>query len=121
MTKSRTGKARLTVSMSLALAAATLVGGCSGSMYGDGPQSASYRQYDYNRPDPAYGGYYADRYYRDDARYRERRLSRNDRVYRGQNGQSISHAGEQGSVLQEQTPSYSFRVFPCRSSCGVRR
>lgn len=87
MTQSRTGKARLTVSMSLALAAATLVGGCSGSMYGDGPQSASYRQYDYNRPDPAYGGYYADRYYRDDARYRERRLNRNDRVYRGQNGQ----------------------------------
>ena len=25
----------------------------------------------------------ADRYYRDDARYRERRLSRNDRVYAG--------------------------------------
>jgi uncharacterized protein YcfJ len=44
------------------------------------------RAYDYNRPDPTYNGYYADRYYRDDRRYRERRLSRNDRVYRGQDG-----------------------------------
>src|SRR3546814_6781219 len=45
-----------------------------------------YGRYDYNRPDPRYGGYYADRYYRDDPRYRERRLSRNDRVYRGRDG-----------------------------------
>ena len=43
-------------------------------------------RYDYNRPDPAYGNYYADRYHRDDPRYRERRLSRNDRIYRGQDG-----------------------------------
>jgi uncharacterized protein YcfJ len=46
-----------------------------------------YRHYDYNRPDPTYGDYDAARYYRDDKRYRERRLSRNDRVYRGKNGQ----------------------------------
>ena len=45
-----------------------------------------YRNYDWNRPDPSYGGYYADRYYRDDRRYRERRLSANDRVYVGQDG-----------------------------------
>ena len=65
------------------VAAATLVSGCStyGGGYG-GPRYA----YDYNRPDPAYGGYYADRYYVDNARYRERRLSRNDRVYVGQDG-----------------------------------
>jgi hypothetical protein len=31
--------------------------------------------YDYDRPDPAYGGYYADRYYVDNNRYRERRLA----------------------------------------------
>ncbi|MCU0948645.1 MAG: glycine zipper 2TM domain-containing protein [Porphyrobacter sp.] len=43
-------------------------------------------RYDYNRPDPAYGNYYADRYHRDDPRYRERRLSRNERIYRGQDG-----------------------------------
>ena len=73
------------------LAAATLVGGCT--MYdedGYGARSSSYysyRDYDWNRPDPSYGGYYADRYYRDDARrYRERRLSREDRVYRGRDG-----------------------------------
>jgi len=39
------------------------------------------RRYDYNRPPP--GGYYADDYYREGRNYRERRLSYNDRVYRG--------------------------------------
>ncbi|MES1973092.1 MAG: glycine zipper 2TM domain-containing protein [Pseudomonadota bacterium] len=69
------------------LAATTLVAGCS--TYGDAgvdPRYNSYRHYDYNNPDPQYGGYYADKYYRDSPRYRERRLSRNDRVYRGQDG-----------------------------------
>ncbi|CAN5153063.1 hypothetical protein BH09PSE3_BH09PSE3_17780 [soil metagenome] len=75
-----------------ALAAATMLTGCTGDGY-DRPGYASdnsyreYRRYDYNRPDPQYNGYYADRYYRDGPNYRERRLSRNDRVYRGQNGQ----------------------------------
>ncbi|MBA3898467.1 MAG: glycine zipper 2TM domain-containing protein [Sphingomonadaceae bacterium] len=45
-----------------------------------------YRQYDYNRTDPTYNGYYADRYYRDDPSYRERQLAYNDRVYRGNDG-----------------------------------
>ncbi|WP_281823044.1 hypothetical protein [Sphingobium sp. BS19] len=45
-----------------------------------------YRNYNYNRPDPTYGNYDAGRYYRDDRRYRERRLGRNERVYRGQDG-----------------------------------
>ena len=42
------------------------------------------RRYDYNRPPP--GGYYADDYYRDGRYYRERRLSYNDRIYRGRDG-----------------------------------
>ena len=63
------------------MSAAALVAGCT--TYDDG---RSYRGYDWNRPDPTYGGYHADRYYRDDRRYRERRLSRNDRIYRGQDG-----------------------------------
>jgi outer membrane lipoprotein SlyB len=67
-----------------ALAAATLLGGCETSSNRSG---YAYSRYDYNRPDPAYNGYYADRYYRDEPRYRERRLSSNDRVYRGENGQ----------------------------------
>lgn len=70
-----------------AVAAATLVAGCN--EYGAGPGYASdsgYGRYDYNRPDPSYNGYYADRYYRDDARYRERRLGNNDRVYVGNDG-----------------------------------
>ncbi len=70
------------------LAASTLLAGCE--TYGDtggDPRYNSYRQYDYNNPDPQYGGYYADKYYREDnQRYRERQLGSNDRVYRGQDG-----------------------------------
>lgn len=74
------------------LTAATALAACSSYDAGR-PGYASdngwrrYGQYDYDRPDPAYNGYYADRYYRDGPRYRERRLSSNDRVYRGENGQ----------------------------------
>ena len=45
-----------------------------------------YGRYDYNNPDPRYGGYYADNYYKQDRRYRARDLSSNDRVYRGRDG-----------------------------------
>ncbi len=81
------------------LAATALVAACAStgsgySRYDDGGygyyDSAYYDQYgryDWDRPDPRYGGYYADNYYRSDRRYRERRLSDNDRVYRGRNGQ----------------------------------
>ena len=44
-----------------------------------------YNRYDYNRP-PRGGAYYADDYYRDGRYYRERRLSYNDRIYRGRDG-----------------------------------
>jgi hypothetical protein len=56
------------------------------SDYGDRRYRNDWSRYDYNRPDPSYGNYYADRYYSDDPRYRERRLSRNDRIYRGEDG-----------------------------------
>ncbi len=75
---------RITLSL---LATAMLATGCTS--YGDNgadPRYQSYSQYDYDHPDPQYGGYYADRYYREDGRYRERRLAANDRVYRGQDG-----------------------------------
>ena len=81
-----------------ALAAAGMLSGCA--TYGrdnyndqnawgyyDSQSYSQYGQYDYNNPDPRYNGYYADNYYKTDRRYRERRLSDNDRVYRGQNGQ----------------------------------
>lgn len=45
-----------------------------------------YRRYDWDRHDPRYGGYYADRYYRDGRYYQPRRLSYNDRIYRGRDG-----------------------------------
>lgn len=64
---------------------AALLAGCTNDGRNGRPE-AGWRQYDYNRPDPNYGGYYADRYYREDTRHRERRLSRNDRLYRGQDG-----------------------------------
>lgn len=72
--------------LAAATAAAALTAGCA--TYGDRPGNEwrSYRNYDYNRPDPRYNGYYADHYYREDARYRERRLSRDERIYRGQDG-----------------------------------
>jgi hypothetical protein len=41
-----------------------------------------YRRYDYNRPGPQ-GRYYAENYYRDGRYYRPVRLTRNDRIYRG--------------------------------------
>ncbi len=70
------------------VAAATLVSGCSGGLGGFGGLGGGggYGAYDYNRPDPSYGGYDAGRYYVDNPRYRERRLSQNDRVYRGNDG-----------------------------------
>lgn len=46
-----------------------------------------YSRYDYNRYEPGYNRYYADRYYRDGRYYADRRLTRYDRIYRGQNGQ----------------------------------
>ncbi|HEU0045877.1 hypothetical protein [Sphingomonas sp.] len=70
------------------VAAATLASACS--TYGDGydadPRYRTYGSYDYNRPDPSYNGYYANRYYVDNPRYRERQLSSNDRVYVGEDG-----------------------------------
>lgn len=62
------------------------LGGCATTDgYGEG--TSSWGNYDWNRPDPSYGGYDAGRYHREDRRrYRERRLSRNDRVYRGNDG-----------------------------------
>ena len=88
--------------MMIPLAAATvLVAGCaSNGLYGgvgagagryddggygyyDRDTYTQYGNYDYDRPDPRHGGYYADNYYRTDRRYKERRLSSNDRVYRG--------------------------------------
>lgn len=73
------------------LAATAALAGCTdyGDGYGDGPHRGYYRgyaQYDYDRPDPAYNGYDASRYYREDRRYQERRLAENDRIYRGSDG-----------------------------------
>lgn len=84
--------------MLLPLAAvATMTAGCAtyGSRYAqnddgygyyDRSYYNQYGRYDYNNPDPRYGGYYADNYYRQDRRYRARELSSNDRVYRGRDG-----------------------------------
>jgi Glycine zipper 2TM domain len=45
----------------------------------------TYNRYDYNRPRSG-SVYYADDYYRDGRYYRERRLSRADRIYLGRDG-----------------------------------
>lgn len=70
-----------------AIGAAVMVAGCAGDGYGPrGGGEIGYSRYDYDRPDPAVGGYYADQYYRDGPRYRERRLAQNDRIYAGRDG-----------------------------------
>lgn len=46
-----------------------------------------YNRYDHNRYDPRYGDYQANRYYRDGRYYQDRRLTNQDRIYRGSNGQ----------------------------------
>ena len=83
----------------LTLAAVTVgtLSGCVEDTYGGGDPGPwgyydrgyyhQYGRYDYNSPDPRYHAYYADKYYREDPRYHEYTLSRNDRVYRGENGQ----------------------------------
>ncbi|MEO5597037.1 MAG: glycine zipper 2TM domain-containing protein [Novosphingobium sp.] len=81
------------------LVAATLLSGCATDGYGDGYRDQyvrwgyydrnyynQYGSYDYNNPDPRYGGYYAERYYRNDRRYHNYRMSQDDRIYRGQDG-----------------------------------
>lgn len=70
------------------LAASSLAGCTSDGMYGR-PGNGQYysNSYDYNHPDPRYGSYEADRYYRaDQTRHGERALSRDERVYRGRDG-----------------------------------
>lgn len=87
------------LSLPFALASVTLLGGCT--TYDDGYRSSRnandwgyydrssydrYGRYDWNNYDPSYNGYYADRYYRIDRRYRTRNMSADDRIYRGQDG-----------------------------------
>lgn len=68
-----------------ALAASILFTGCTANGGYDRPER-HWRDYDYNRPDPSYGGYDASRYYRETPRQRERRLTERDRIYRGTDG-----------------------------------
>ena len=42
------------------------------------------QRYSYHRPDPRYGAYYADNYYRSGGNYRPYVMNSNDRIYRGQ-------------------------------------
>ena len=67
------------------IVALALVTGCAES-YGNNRPPTNWRNYDYNRPDPAYGRYDASRYYRTGPGYRQETLTRNDRIYRGQDG-----------------------------------
>ena len=80
-----------TLILAVVTAASAVTAGCVGPGDDGGPGYASreystYRQYDWNRPDPRDNGYYADRYYVENPRYQERRLSRDDRVYVGRDG-----------------------------------
>jgi hypothetical protein len=67
-----------------AAAVITMAAGCTtyGNRYSD--PYGRYTAYDYNRPDPRYGGYYPERYYRQGSDYYV--VRRDDRVYRGRDG-----------------------------------
>jgi len=54
----------------------------------------TYSRYDYNRYEPGYNRYYADRYYRSGTYYPNRRLTRNDRIYRGNDGRYYCRRGD---------------------------
>lgn len=70
----------------LGLAATGLLAGCA-DYGGRDPMQSQWSNYDYNRPDPSYGGYQADRYYREDpSRYHERRMRTDEQLYRGNDG-----------------------------------
>ena len=72
--------------IAFAIVSAGLLTGCV-SADQDRDYGTDWSRYDYDRPDPSYGKYYADRYHRDDPRrYRERRMSSQERVYRGEDG-----------------------------------
>lgn len=45
-----------------------------------------YYRYNYNQFDPRYGNYQASRYYRDGSYYQDRRLTYQDRIFRGSDG-----------------------------------
>ena len=45
-----------------------------------------YKRYDYNRFDPRYGNYQPNLYYREGSYYPDRRLTDQDRIYRGSDG-----------------------------------
>lgn len=68
-----------------AVMASILVTGCATGGYDQRPER-SWRNYDYNRPDPRYGSYDPGRYHRELPAQRERQLGQNDRIYRGQDG-----------------------------------
>jgi hypothetical protein len=67
------------------VAASILMTGCASDL-SDRQASRDWRQYDYNRPDPQYGGYDPSRYYDERPRQRDQRLRAQDRIYRGQDG-----------------------------------
>lgn len=66
-----------------AVAVSALLSGCATYDDSNGP---SYMAYDYDHPDPAYGGYDAARYYRDAPTYNDRVMTSDERLYRGNDG-----------------------------------
>ena len=53
-----------------------------------------YRNYDYNRFEGGQRAYYAENYYRDGQYYQPRRLTRNDRIYRGRDNRYYCRRGD---------------------------
>ena len=58
--------------------ATAILAGCTTNGGNDRARS-DWGRYDYNRPDPSYGGYDAGRYYRESTEQGERRLTQKER------------------------------------------
>ncbi len=70
---------RIALTTAVAAAAVMTTAGCA--TYSD--PYGGYSAYDYNRPDPRYGGYYPERYYRSGQPVV---ITSNDRISRGRDG-----------------------------------
>jgi len=78
----------------------------------------NYSVYDYNRPDPRYGNYSAERYYRQ-GNYPEQRLSGSDRIYRGGDGRYYCRRNDGTTGLLTSGGSFGSALAPRGSNTLV--
>jgi len=99
----------------VAIVLPALLAGCSTDKQQDRPAVPDIPPgYDWNRPDPRYGGYFADRYFRDMPGKSERPLQPADRIYRGEDGRYYCRRpdGTTGLIIGTINASLLDRLIP---------